>query len=424
LYKVAYRVALAARRGAGRAESGESAVDPGAADPAPGPAEEAAARELAGAVDAEVNRLPARYRIPIVLHHLEGRPYDEVARHLGCSRGTLATRLARGRDFLRRRLTRRGLTLAAGLVSGASFSVTNVAAAPAELMKATLGTVARGGAGALRASALARGVSRVMTMVKLEVTAAVALVVCLAGAGAVLGVRRAATEEVRSPVAAKTPAGRPAAKGERKPPAPTRRQSVANLQKLATAMHAYHEVHGHFPPSARFDPRGRPLLSWRVLLLPQLGHKALYKEFKLDEPWDSPHNRKLLARAPAVFLPVRGAGKEVDSTFYQVFAGPGTIFEGRHGVRIVDIADGTSMTVLIVEAGTPVPWTKPADLPYDPKKALPRLGGLFKGGFHIAIADGSVRFVNKDFPEKLMRAAITRDGAEVLNLDDLGRSVR
>jgi RNA polymerase sigma factor (sigma-70 family) len=189
LYKVAYRVALGARQGASRREGpGCQAVDLGAADPAPGPGEVAASRELAVVLDAEVNRLPARYRIPIVLHHLEGRPYDEVARHLGCSRGTLATRLARGRDLLRRRLTRRGLTLAAGLVSSGLLSVATVAAAPPELMKATLTAVGRGGAGALRANALAQGALRMMTMLKLKV-AAVALAVLLAGAGAVLAVR-------------------------------------------------------------------------------------------------------------------------------------------------------------------------------------------------------------------------------------------
>src|SRR5262249_38557599 len=85
---------------------------------------------------------------------------------------------------------------------------------------------------------------------------------------------------------------------------------------------------------------GKPLLSWRMLLLPYLDQKELYKEFKLDEPWDSTHNRKLLAKAPAVFLPVRGAGDAKDSTFFQVFTGKAAMFEGRAGVRIADINRG------------------------------------------------------------------------------------
>jgi RNA polymerase sigma factor (sigma-70 family) len=406
LYKVAYRVALMARREG----AAELPTDLPAPQPGPGPIEEAAARELAVALDAEVNRLPARYRIPIVLHHLEGRTYDEVAQHLGCSRGTLATHLARGRDILRRRLTRRGLTLAAGLVSAGLGCVGSVATASPDLVKATLTATLSGGAGALRAAALAQGTLRAMTMMKLKVAAAVVMTVLLAGAGAVLAVREAPRE-----------AQAPQAKADAKPAAPTRQQSADNLKKLASAMHEYHEVHGHFPPPARVDGKGKPLLSWRVLLLPHLGQKALYKEFKLNEPWDSEHNRKLLGKIPAVFLPVRGAGKDADSTYYQVFAGPGTIFEGPGGMRVEDITDGTSLTILLAEGGTPVPWTKPADLPYAAKKPFPRLGGLFKPGFHVAIADGSVRFVKKDVAEKLLHAAVTRAGGELIDLNDLGR---
>src|SRR5262249_39168512 len=136
---------------------------------------------------------------------------------------------------------------------------------------------------------------------------------------------------------------------------------------------------------------------------------------------DSTHNRKLLAKAPAVFLPVRGAGDAKDSTFFQVFTGKATMFEGREGVRIEDITDGTVTTVMITEAAEPVAWTRPADLEYDADKPVPKLGGLFKTGFHIALADGSVRFVKKDFPEKTMHAAITRNGGEIVDLDDLGQ---
>src|SRR5262249_3028789 len=148
----------------------------------------------------------------------------------------------------------------------------------------------------------------------------------------------------------------------------------------------------------------------------------LYNEFRLDEPWDSPHNKKLLEKMPEVYAPVTGKTKQPYSTYYQVFTGPGTVFDGKEKIRIPDILDGTSNTILLVEAGEAVPWTKPRDLPYDPRKDLPKLGGLFPDGFHIALCDGSVRWVTRRFNRAQFRLAITRaDGQPVdlnrLNLD-------
>jgi hypothetical protein len=167
-----------------------------------------------------------------------------------------------------------------------------------------------------------------------------------------------------------------------------------NLKQLSLAMHAYHDEHRTLPPHAVFDNEGKPLLSWRVLVLPYLDQQDLYQQFRLDEPWDSPHNHKLLARMPAVYLhPARPAGEEPFATHCQVFVGPGAAFEGERGLRLLhDFPDGSANTILIAEAARAVPWTKPEDLPYAPDRPLPRLGGLFRGGvFYIAYADGSVQ---------------------------------
>lgn len=130
------------------------------------------------------------------------------------------------------------------------------------------------------------------------------------------------------------------------------------------------------------------MLSWRVLLLPYLeggDEKSLYARFHLDEPWDSPHNQQLLAEMPKVYRRPLPNSKSVDRdlTIYQVFTGPGTVFEGPEALTLSAIsqADGTSMTLLVVEAGDPVPWTKPQDLVYVPGQPLPPLGGLFRGEF-------------------------------------------
>jgi prepilin-type processing-associated H-X9-DG protein len=191
-------------------------------------------------------------------------------------------------------------------------------------------------------------------------------------------------------------------------------RSVNNLKSLALAMHNFHDANGHFPPAAVYNRAGKPLLSWRVLLLPYLDEEKLFREFKLDEPWDSPHNKKLVSRMPAVFAAPRGKGKESRSTVYQVFNGPNTIFQGPRPGRIADITDGTANTILIVEAAEPVPWTKPADLPYAPKKPLPKVGGLFKKGFNAAFADGSVHFIKYNIDEKVMRLLITCNDGQVI----------
>jgi hypothetical protein len=194
-------------------------------------------------------------------------------------------------------------------------------------------------------------------------------------------------------------------------------ESQNNLRQLGLAMHNYHDntLPHCLPPPALTSKKGKPLLSWRVALLPYLGQGNLYKEFQLDEPWDSPHNKKLLAKMPKVYAPVRGNTREPYSTYYQAFVGPGAAFEVGKQMRIpASFPDGTSTTILFAEAGEAVPWTRPADLPYDPKKPMPKLGGLFPDGFHVGMGDGSTFWVNRGFEERHLRLAITRDDGEAL----------
>jgi hypothetical protein len=191
------------------------------------------------------------------------------------------------------------------------------------------------------------------------------------------------------------------------------------MRQLAVALRSI-QRNGALPPAAITDPRtGKPLLSWRVAVLPRLGQDALFREFKLDEAWDSPHNRRLLERMPDVFAaPDTSARQGV--TRYQVFIGPGTAFELRpdgNGRGLREFTDGTGATILIVEAAMPVEWSKPADLVYDPRGPLPPLGGLLPKTFHLVLADGTCQLIRRDLPETTLRALITRDGGEALPPD-------
>ena len=174
-----------------------------------------------------------------------------------------------------------------------------------------------------------------------------------------------------------------------------RMSSSNNLKQIAVAMHNYHDAHGHFPPSATFDEGGKPLLSWRVHLLPYLGEQALYKEFKLDEPWDSKHNIKLIDRMPMVFRnpssPMQGP-----VSHYLLPTGKGTIFaDPKKIASIRDIRDGTTKTILALEVNdeSTVTWTKPGDFEHNADAPLRGLGNAHPGGFLTAFGDGSVRFI-------------------------------
>jgi prepilin-type processing-associated H-X9-DG protein len=229
--------------------------------------------------------------------------------------------------------------------------------------------------------------------------------------------------------------------------------SQNNLKQLAIAMHAYQSDFNRLPPAVVYDAQGKPLYSWRVLILPYLEQNNLYQQFHLDEPWDSENNKLVLASMPKLFAPSPGiTTKEPNSTFYQVLDSPvpdarGAAFHsglgilsskpkqfplipcqivGRPGLmespfvsRIpASFPDDTSNTILIAEAAEAVPWTKPGDLTYNPDGDLPRFGGfLFKDGFNVAMADGSVHFVSYKVSPQTLRAAITAAAGDMLGDD-------
>jgi hypothetical protein len=237
-------------------------------------------------------------------------------------------------------------------------------------------------------------------------------------------------------IAVPQPVGRAADEIDPEPPSPwprtkeaDRLRSANNLKEIGLAFHNFRGVHNAFPAAAITDKNGKALLSWRVALLPYLGEEKLYKQFKLDEPWDSKHNKKLLVKIPKVFAPpIQGKPAKPSTTYYQVFTGPATPFNPKAvraagpltlGTRLENITDGISYTILVVEGAEAVPWTKPDDLKYDARKPLPKVGGLFKDSFHILLWDGTVRRVGRKIDPAFFRAIITPNGGESVNVDDL-----
>jgi len=191
-----------------------------------------------------------------------------------------------------------------------------------------------------------------------------------------------------------------------------RHASVINLKVLGISLHNYHDAYKHLPAPVLLGKDKKTEYSWRVAMLPYLeGGGPLYETYRMDEPWNSQANQKILARRPKNL----GAG-DVQSNFsdYYVLTGPDTLFPGRQGLRYTDVTDGVSNTLMIVEARHEIPWTKPEDLPYAADKPIPKLGGIFPQGFHILFVDGSVRFVSHDVDQRVLRALITPAAGDTL----------
>jgi hypothetical protein len=331
--------------------------------------------------------------------------------------------------LLRDRLARRGLAFSTVLAGAGLIYETATAAMPVGLAETTIkaatqvaaGKTVSSGAVSATVAQLTEGVLKTMTLKKVTVAAALVLTAGSVSSGIALLAMGPGPRPANAGPAAASPAQDPnAQKDESRPKAGNKERvlSINNLTRIGLAMHTFvaNSKETRFPPAAiRKD--GKPLLSWRVAILPYLDHQALYDKFHLDEPWNSPHNKTLLNQMPDIYAPVVRTDEPRGSTYYQVLTGPGALFEDEVGPGIQDIKDGSANTFMVVEAGSPVPWTKPQDISYDKEKPLLDLGRQFDDGFHAAFADGSVRFFGNGTDPNLLRALITSNGREAISGD-------
>lgn len=193
-----------------------------------------------------------------------------------------------------------------------------------------------------------------------------------------------------------------------------RAQSSNNMKQLGLGLHIYHDAMKKFPAPAITDKSGRPLLSWRVALLPFLEEQALYEQFHLDEPWDSEHNRQLIAKMPAVFQNPNSPTPLAEGlTNYLLVTGPGALFSLTKP-RLAECTDGLSNTIVMVEADADqaVEWTRPADLETSSENPLQGLGGLRPNGFNALFGDGSVQFIASSIDADILRALFSAQGGE------------
>jgi len=208
-----------------------------------------------------------------------------------------------------------------------------------------------------------------------------------------------------------------------------RRMQCSNHEKqMVLALHNYHDVYGAFPPLHTVDEEGNPLHSWRVLILPFIEQSALYEAIRLDEPWDSEHNRQFHDRMPSIYrCPSSSGGVLFRDTTYSAVAGgsfqPATKAESVLGLKLSDVTDGTSNTLAIVEVREPFNWMDPtADVTVEElvnwvvRSGRVRAGSRHSGGMNVALLDGSVRFIAYEIDPEILRAMATPSGGESVRI--------
>jgi len=200
-----------------------------------------------------------------------------------------------------------------------------------------------------------------------------------------------------------------------------RQVAMTQMRHFGLGMHSYHQEHKSFPPPALVDGDGKPLLSWRVALLPYLedDYKDLYGQFHLDEAWDSEHNKPLIAKMPAIYRCPRSKKADSGMTVYQVPRGPSTVFAGPDGISYRKITDGTSNTIGVVEVDEnhAVPWTKPEDWTFDPANPPKGLGGHFPERIFLClVCDGSTHAIPITAKKETLSALFTRNGGEIVEI--------
>ncbi len=201
---------------------------------------------------------------------------------------------------------------------------------------------------------------------------------------------------------------------------------VNNLKQIGLALHSYHACYGRFPPPYVTDAQGKPLYSWRVLILPWMEEKPLYDQWRLDEPWDSPHNQRLpkpgcLCSYPLYECPVARRNRQPGSppyTDYLAVVGPGMAWEEGKRLSLADFVDDPSNTVMVVEVrGSQIHWAEPVDfdgtasLKINARPGL-SIGSHHSGGANVLFADASIVHLPDTTSEEEFKALLTRDGGE------------
>jgi len=211
-----------------------------------------------------------------------------------------------------------------------------------------------------------------------------------------------------------------------------RRASCQGLRLgiIEMALVYYHDKYGCFPPAYIADKQGKPMHSWRVLILPFLGYDDLYKKYDFSEPWNGPKNSLLAKEMPPYYRCPSVTNSNLQVTNYVAVVGPGTVWPGRDSVSWKGITDGSSYTIMLVAvADSDINWMEPRDMSFDQAILgvnVDRKSGISSnhpGGAGYAMADGSHRFRYNGTSTETLRAMLTIAGGETIEEDHAGNLV-
>jgi hypothetical protein len=208
---------------------------------------------------------------------------------------------------------------------------------------------------------------------------------------------------------------------------------VNNIKQIGLGLHNYYDQHGHFPPAYIADKHGRPMHSWRVLILPNMEYDELYKKYSMDEPWDGPNNRKLWNEKVPEYECPEQPDRGKNATSYLAVTGSGTMWQGENSTRIEDIRDGTANTIMIVESdNSGIHWMEPRDLDISTMPMSvnspnsPGISSLHRAvnwqrqrlGANAGMADGSVRLLPTNISAEILKSLLTVNGGEKADAEE------
>ncbi len=194
------------------------------------------------------------------------------------------------------------------------------------------------------------------------------------------------------------------------------------------AVPTYHDAHGHYPPAYLTDAKGRPMHSWRVLILPYIEGDHIYKRYDFHEPWDGPNNRKLASEMPRTFAFHHEENRKGNTTTnYLAVVGPETAWPGAKTLSSKDVTDGTGTTILIVENdGAGIHWMEPRDLSFADMDFTPGSPNGVSSPYKVhsvVTLDGQVRALRKTLMPGTLRALLTARGGERIEDGEAGWEV-